>query len=230
MSAEVPDTLVARMLAAHGLILRGGFDFAEGDERPAGPSGAPATSLLLVGNAGAGYWPHFERWRAAQPDDLPNPLDTWSRLVAEDAAKTIGARVVMPSDRPYAPFQQWAMRAEGLKPSPLGILIHPRYGLWHAYRAALLLDVPLPAEAASRMPREANHPCDRCDAKPCLGACPVGAFSGAGFAHERCVGHVRGPKGEACRSGCLARNACPVGSFNRYSAEAQRFHMENFAR
>ena len=29
------------------------------------------------------------------------------------------------------------MRAEAVAPSPLGILIHPDYGLWHAYRGAL---------------------------------------------------------------------------------------------
>lgn len=215
------------ILARTGLILRGGFDFKPGEWRPAG---GPATSVLLVGNAGADYWPHFERWRAMQPRDLPNPLDTWSRQVAEEVARTIGARVVMPSDRPYAPFQQWAMRAEGLKPSPLGILMHPHFGLWHAYRAALLLDVPLPPEVASLLYPAADHACDQCTAKPCLNACPVDAFVEAGFAYERCVGHVRGPSGHTCRSGCLARNACPVGAGYRYDAHVQRFHMDHFAR
>ena len=35
------------------------------------------------------------------------------------------------------------MRAEGLKPSPIGILMHPQFGLWHAYRGALLFDVEI---------------------------------------------------------------------------------------
>ncbi len=30
------------------------------------------------------------------------------------------------------------MAAEGLKPSPLGLLMHPEYGLWHGYRGAIL--------------------------------------------------------------------------------------------
>ena len=29
------------------------------------------------------------------------------------------------------------MRAEGLKPSPLGVLVHPDFGLWHGYRGAI---------------------------------------------------------------------------------------------
>ena len=75
-----------------------------------------------------------------QPPAIANPLDTWSREVIGAVAETFGARAVSPSDRPYLPFQQWAMRAEGLRPSPLGILMHPQYGLWHAYRGALLFE------------------------------------------------------------------------------------------
>ena len=129
---------IAAALSANGLILRGGVTFAEGEEAPSGLSGVPAKSALLVGQAGAAPWPHFLRWRERQPQAIANPLDTWSREVIGAVAGKFGARAVSPSDRPYLPFQQWAMRAEGLKPSPLGILMHPKYGLWHAYRGALL--------------------------------------------------------------------------------------------
>jgi hypothetical protein len=134
---------------------------------------------------------------------------------------------VSPSDRPYLPFQQWAMRAEGLKPSPLGILMHPRYGLWHAYRGALLFEEGLSLPEV----REAIHLCDACVAKPCMKSCPVEAYSTAGFVHQACLGHVRGADGEPCRSGgCLDRNACPYGTSYRYPAEVQAFHMASFAR
>jgi epoxyqueuosine reductase QueG len=118
------------------------------------------------------------------------------------------------------------MRAEGLRPSPLGVLMHPQYGLWHAYRGALLFD----AELSFPKTGTPVHLCDSCDGKPCLKACPVGAYSEAGFAYEDCLAHVRGPKGSACRSGgCLDRNACPYGTAYRYPAEAQAFHMTAFA-
>ena len=222
-----PAGVVAQALSPHGLILRGGFDFAGGDDRPAGPSGAKAGSVLLVGSAGAGWWPHFVAWRARQPAGLADPLDRWAREVAGEAARVAGALLVMPNDRPYAPFQQWAMRAEGLRRSPLGLLMHPEYGLWHAYRAALLFDAPLPGGAAVR---ETIHLCDACAGKPCLKACPVDAYSAAGFAHGRCLDHVRGPAGEPCRSGCLDRNACPFGTAWRYPAEVQAFFQRAFAR
>src|SRR5690606_14310966 len=158
---------------------------------------------------------HFCRWREQQPAGLSNPLDGWSRHILESMAEETGARVLMPNDRPFAPFQQWAMRAEGLSPSPLGLLAHPAYGLWHAYRGALLFDREIDIPLVEKQ----IHPCTACDGKPCVNACTVGAFSGEEFAYERCLEHVRGPAGAVCRSGgCLARNACPVGAGWRYPA------------
>lgn len=218
---------IASMLSAHGLIPRGGFRFAPEEGAPAGLSGSAAKSVLLVGQAGAAPWPHFLRWRRSQPENLADPLDAWSRAVIDGIAAEFGARAVYPSEKPWLPFQQWAMRAEGLKPSPLGILMHPEYGLWHAWRGALLFDVEIPIQA----PRAVSHLCDLCPGKPCLKACPAGAYSEAGFAYRACLGHVRGPSGGPCRtSGCLDRNACPYGAAYRYPADAQAFHMAAFMR
>jgi len=217
---------MAIALSTHGLILRGGFNFDADESAPSGPSGAPARSVLLIGQAGSASWPHFLRWRETQPGELKNPLDIWSRQIIGDVAQEFGARAVSPSDKPYLPFQQWAMRAEGLKPSPLGILMHPEYGLWHAYRGALLFE----ADLAIPPPEKPIHLCDLCVGKPCLKACPVCAYSGSGFAHEPCLSYVRGPDGAPCRDGgCLDRNACPHGTEYRYPIDEQAFHMAAFA-
>ena len=224
MRGRVED--LAAALCANGLILRGGFTFADSEGAPHGPSGGPARSVLLVGQAGAAPWPHFLRWREQQPQVIENPLDSWSRQVIGAVAETFGARAVSPSDKPYLPFQQWAMRAEGLKPSPLGILMHPQYGLWHAYRGALLFEEAIALQEA----REAIHLCDACTDKPCLKSCPVDAYSADGFAHQACLAHVRGADGAPCRTGgCLDRNACPYGADYRYPPEVQAFHMAAFA-
>lgn len=219
--------MIAAALAPHGLVLRGGFNFEPGEEAPAGPSGVPAKAVLLVGQIGRAAWKPFQAWRAKQPPGLANPLDTWSREVIGRAAERVGARAVGPNDRPFLPFQRWAMRAEGLRPSPLGLLMHPVCGLWHAYRGALLLDHALPVET----PPAVRHHCDACLEKPCLKACPVGAYSIEGFAYADCQSHLKTSEGQPCMSGgCLARNACPVGAEFRYSAEQQAFHMRSFAR
>ncbi|MHB2264657.1 hypothetical protein [Aliihoeflea sp. PC F10.4] len=206
---------VAQELVVHGLIIRGGFNFELGED-------APAKAVLLVGHGGAEYWTHFQNWHRNNPQTA-EPLDTWSRIVIDDVARSVGARAVYPNDRPYLPFQQWAMRAEGLRPSPLGILMHPRFGLWHAYRGALLFDHEISIQHA----RRSNHICDLCVEKPCLNSCPVDAFTDAGYAVERCRAHVRS-EGATCRSaGCIARNACPHDAF-RYPPDVQAFHMAAF--
>lgn len=217
---------IAAALAQHGLITRGGINFDDTEMTQPGPSGVPARAALLVGQAGASAWPAFVKWRNAQPGVLVNPLDTWSRQVIGTVAEKFGARAVSPSEKPYLPFQQWAMRAERLKPSPLGILMHPRYGLWHAYRGALLFEKALDfAETEAPL-----HLCDACTGKPCMNACPVGAHSAAGFDHAACLAHVRGAAGDACMSGgCFDRNACPYGTAYRYPADMQAFHMAAFA-
>lgn len=212
-------------LTACGLMVRGAVALSSEDRAPNGPSGMPARSVVLVGHGGADYWPHFERWRSTQTQDLANPLDAWSRSVLEEVASLVGARALLPNDRPYAPFQQWAIRAERLCPSPIGLLIHPVYGLWHAFRGALLFDAEIEIQQAEQL----NHPCDVCVGKPCMNACPVSAFTAAGFAYERCLVYVREPQGQGCRTGCQARNACPIGIEYRYPASVQTFHQAAFA-
>lgn len=225
-AAPVLTEPVERALAGSGLALRGLLSVQPG-ELDFYPGLAAARAILLVGNVGGCCWPVFQRWRADQPPDLANPLDTWSRTIIDAAATTVGATAVYPSDKPYLPFQAWAMRAEGLQASPLGILMHPEFGVWHAYRGALLLEdrIDLPAV------RKPIHLCDLCAGKPCKKACPVKAHGGEGFDYPGCLDHVRGPHGEDCRSaGCLDRNACPYGAEYRYPAEMQAFIMRAFAR
>ena len=139
MRARRPDTNNIRAaLEPHGLFLRGFVNFAEGEAAPQLADGRPAGSVVLIGNIGSSLWPAFSRWRETQPDrGGDDPLDNWSKAVLRPVAAAVDAAVWFPSDPPWQPFQQWAMRAEGLKASPLGILIHPVYGLWHGYRGAL---------------------------------------------------------------------------------------------
>lgn len=223
---------IAEALAAHGLILRGGFAFDQGEEAPEASAGRPARSVLLVGHGGASIWPHFSAWRAARREDLRDPLDDWARGIIRDISRWAGARAVHPSDRPFLPFQQWAIRAEGLKPSPLGILMHPRFGLWHAYRGALLFDdAAIGREVSRQRSGDRTNACDACAERPCLSACPVGAHAPAGFDHAACLSHVRSAAGSECRTaGCRDRNACPVATDYRYPVEMQAFLMTAFAR
>jgi hypothetical protein len=97
-------------LAAHGLSIRGGFNFDADDAPPPGPSGNPARSLLLIGGNGPAFWPHFQAWFERRGRNIPEPLDSWSREVISQIGASFGARAVSPNDRPFLPFQAWAMR------------------------------------------------------------------------------------------------------------------------
>lgn len=217
---------IAAALAVDGLTLRGGFRFETGEAAPVGRNGKPAQTLILVGHGGPSHWLHSQRWLDERDDRAPDPLDRWTRTVVGSVAADFGLSAAYPFEQPYHPFQKWAARAEGLRPSPLGILIHPVFGTWHAYRAALLSE----AEISIPLLRKQNHPCDACVGKPCLSACPVDAHSAAGFAYADCLSHVRSDDGAPCMTGgCLARNACPVGTEFRYPREMQAFHQRAFA-
>lgn len=226
MLTEAALSSLRSALSAHGLMLRGGFNFLPEDKAPPGPSGKPARAVLLIGNAGQAMWPNFTAWLDRQPDVMADPLDCWSAEVIDAAAWRARGRAVYPNDRPFPPFQRWAMRAEGLKPSPLGILMHPDHGLWHAYRGALLFD----DEIAIQAPQKLIHLCDTCAEKPCLSACPVSAFSDAGYDVKSCRDYLKTREGQACMAGgCKARIACPVGQEYTHMAEQARFHMAAFA-
>lgn len=216
--------LLRAAFGVHGVFVRGSLSFNEG-EGPLLMNGASARSVVLLGNIGGSIWPAFSSWR-----DLPenrmrqNPLDDWSKAIIRPVSERLDATAYFPSDPPWQPFQRWAMQAEGLKASPLGILIHPQFGLWHGYRGALgFADALEDAEP----PVFATHPCDQCAEKPCLTACPVNAVTTAGFDVQGCRSHLRAREGQAdCMvSGCLARNACPVGADYRYPAGQLAFHM-----
>jgi len=207
---------------AEGLALRGAFNL-EPAER-VGPL-ASALSVTLFGFVGGRQWPAFAA-SAEAADGLPHPLDRWSRRLLTALAAPYGATALFPSDGPpYMPFQRWAQRAEPVAPSPLGLLIHPRYGLWHSYRGALAFAQALELGAREEM----ASPCESCEGRPCLSACPVGAFTSEGYDVDACAVWVGSAAGRLCaETGCLARHACPVGRSFAYGPEQAAFYMREF--
>ena len=218
------DSIVAAV-EAEGLASRGAFHVAADDAVPPFGDGAPTATLLLVGNAGSGMWPAFAASEEAK-DGAPDALDRWSRRIVTRLARTLDAAAHFPfGGPPWLPFIRWAQRAGPVHPSPIGPLVHPDHGLWHAYRGALAfrerLDLPSRDERAS--------PCEDCAERPCLSACPVGAFSAGGYDVDKCVAHIEHPAGVRCfGGGCLARHACPAGRDAAYGAPQAAFHMRAF--
>ena len=217
-----PDTAYAHLnslLERRGLMARGGLYLDSDADLAAREYGYRA--IVLAGHVGSSFWPDFERFRRTYRGD--DPLDAWSRSVGETIEAELDCIALYPFEKPWWPFQSWIVRTEGLRPSPLGILIHPEFGLWHGYRAAFAFREAINIPA----PKTLVHACDNCTDKPCLAACPAGAVSEESFGLKACRIHLAGEAGRAgCMvQGCLSRNACPVGGEHRYDEAQLRFHM-----
>ncbi|MDD9909327.1 MAG: hypothetical protein OXR62_06500 [Ahrensia sp.] len=181
-------------------------------------------SALMIGNVGSSLWSAFEA-SSQFADGQADPLDRWTREVLDALGATLDCAVRYPFGSPLYPFQRYAAEAAQMRPSPLGLYIHPKHGLWVGLRGALVFDETLTLPTPEILP----HPCESCADKPCLSACPVSAFSGDGFEVSACRSHISNDVGAECfNHGCLARRACPVGADKAYGDAQQRFHMEAF--
>ena len=186
---------------------------------------ADMRTIVLAGMVGRDGWSAF----AASPearDGLDDPLDRWSRRLIEALARELGGKALFPfGGPPFWPFQQWARRAEPVHSSPIGILIHPRYGLWHSFRGALAFreafDIPKLTDVPS--------PCESCSGRWCLKTCPVGAVLRRRLRRRRLRGPPPKRRGWGLYGrGCRARRACPVGAEHAYGVEQTSFAMRAF--
>lgn len=215
---------IASAAAEHGLILRGGFHPRANEDLSSFAGSAPVATVILLGNTGGDLWGPFST-SPEYGDGEPHPLDRWSRRVIDGIAAMAGAATCYPNDGPpWPPFVAWAKRAGPVVESPIGILVHPDYGLWHAYRGALLLAAHVDLPEPDRRP----PPCDRCPDQPCRTACPVHAFTAGGYDVAACADYLVGPQGPGCLGGCQARRACPVGQEYNYPRPQQALHLDAF--
>ncbi len=212
-----------------GLVLRGGFEIDTEDSVPPLEGDRKARTLLLFGNAGSSLWPRFSV-SAEYEDGEANPLNRWSQRIGCNLAEQWGGIALFPfGGPPYQPFLRWAKKAESLESSVLGILMHPSYGLWHAYRFAIALPMKLAVDDLASTEGTPRHACDSCQAKPCLDQCPVNAFTAKGYDVESCFNFLDSNPLAPCHSrGCQARTACPEGLGYLYEPDHAAFHMEKF--
>lgn len=185
------------------------------------PAPAQGGQFLLIGNAGPLMWETFIIDRTG-PNDR---LDRWTNETLQGIADDLGLLCSFPNDGPpWHPFQHWGEQTGHIFPSPLGIQIHKKYGLWFAYRAAFHLGEELEASAAPEV-----SACESCPDQPCRTACPVSAIGQGTYEVPKCIDHIRSDAGRDCLNlGCQARHACPVGREFVYEPAQARFHMQAF--
>ena len=151
-------------LRDNGLEMLGIFQ-PSGDEALFPDRSSEPSTVAIVGNVGSAVWPFFE---AARQNSPGLTLDRWTETIVGEIAKKFGIDAVYPFEGPpFHPFIRWAERTGTLFPSPLGLTVHPTFGLWIAFRAALLIDQPLEGDS---MPQgnsvSGRHPCNDCRDRP----------------------------------------------------------------
>ncbi len=180
-------------------------------------------SVILLGNGGSPMWHALERHGISGTD----PVDDFSANVATAYARDhLKTKAILLYPSMYLiSLTELGKRAGWSHVSPIGLGIHPVFGLWFAYRAVLLVEARLEPTVRS----EQESPCDSCREKPCRTACPSGAVGDVGsFALETCSRFRLGEE-SICARQCLARLSCPVGSEYRY-AETQMHYFYDRSR
>ena len=179
-------------------------------------------TLVLLGPLEPGFWPAF----TASPeyrDDTPHPLDRWSLRVITRMAERLDATPFFPfGGPPYQPFIAWAKASGRAHSSPVGLLVHDTAGLMISYRGALGFAERIEA------PAPPPNPCETCQTRPCLTACPVDAFASGKYDVAACKADLDRPGNDCMTRGCAVRRACPVSrDYGRLEAQSS-FHMRAF--
>lgn len=182
-------------------------------------------SAVVFGNGGTHLWDNFIEDLRRNPDHLrqhkhpfddfihrciseadpnPEPNRRWIRCAAEEDV--------------FIDFRPLAHAAGIGSSSQMGLLIHPLYGLWVGLRAVLLTTEPL--QVAPH--KSEDSPCNNCDDKPCITACPAGAVQTTGWDVKRCAQFHT--ESERCHGRCHSRLSCPVGFQHQHGALQHQYH------
>ncbi len=215
-------------------MYRGGFEITASDSVPNLGNDQPASALVLFGNAGSSLWAHFST-STEYHDEKDDPLNRWSERIGHQLAEQFAGNAHFPfGGPPFQPFLQWAKKTEALASSEIGMLIHPEYGLWHAYRFAIALPnsaISCKSDRALLTNLTERHACDTCSSQACLSACPVNAFTEDNYDLEACFQYLDNtPSAQCHQRGCQARTACPEGKNYLYEKAHAAFHMQQFVK
>jgi len=192
---------------------------------------ARARSIVLVGNGGGDFWRAYSEFAERHPGwrERANPLDDYTREVIErdvaPAARESGTRC-----RTVYPFMQGGATLNFIElaklaglggPSIIGVVVHPVYGPWIAFRAALIVDLELDSPGAAL----GFDPCPGCVSRSCMAACPASAVAfPAGWDIPKCLTHRVEVEG-GCASRCHARAGCVIGPEHRYPDDELAYHQ-----
>lgn len=214
---------VAGALERLGLTLVGWRDLADlPTECLLGDDGSRDGSLVVIGNRGGDFW---RLMRADGRLEGEHPLDRVSEEVTADvldSAQLPRRELLYPiSGSALVNLPKLLDALEWQYPSPLGMGIHARYGLWQAVRAVWWL-----ADSAPVVTHSGPAPdlCATCASQACVSACPASAVRTGDQPDLNACADYRFEDDSRCASTCLARLACPIAPEHRYGADQMAHH------
>lgn len=180
---------------------------------------------IAVGSAGQPFWDKLSQSKEWL-EGHDHPVNSYTARMINPLLRTDdGEDVIFVFDDDAPNFVElWPKTFPGIAQSDLGLMIHPDYGLWMGARAHIILpQAYFKFEHADRF-----DPCTACIEKPCLSACPVGAFTGPReFDFRACGAHLK--TNPACfYGGCDARAACPYGQSWQLPKDQAEYHQNRF--
>lgn len=207
------------------------YDRAVGPQAQLNTVAPDARSIVVVGNGGGAFWRVLKEHAARHPGwwDREHPLDDFTREVIErevvPLVRAVGVRCtpVYPfaGSGPTLNFMELGKIAGLGGPSILGVLVHPTFGPWIAFRGAMLIDAELDAPGDAL----GFDPCPSCTVRSCIPACPVGAVSfPQGWDIPKCLEH-RVEVEPDCAPRCHARAGCVLGPEHRYPDDELAYHQ-----
>ena len=190
------------------------------------PDQYQAGSLLVLAHAGKKFWEIFSRKESegllATQDPVDNYSATLSEQVIDNHLEGVSRQQLYPISE--CPINLMALgKAFGWHaPSPLGMGMHQKYGLWSAYRAVWWLDIDVPKSFLTK----ASDVCVSCQTQDCVSACPAEAITLAKNPNLSSCADYRLQGESLCASTCLSRMACPQASEHRYTDTQMAYHYE----
>lgn len=165
--------------------------------------------LILIGHGGTGLWASVQ----ASGISSENPIDDFSSAKMSQCLAGHPHAIIYPA-KDSVGLQTLGKLAGWHHPSPFMVGINATWGSWFAYRVVALSDTNFPPTA----PQHTASPCEQCQDRICAASCPAGALSGQALDLKQCIAYRKQPA-SFCRTACLARISCPVGTEHRYCDE-----------
>ena len=181
-------------------------------------------SAIVFANGGTALWDVFLEDLRQNPQHLRNhthPLDDFVKRQIQkfDPNPTDNRRWIHCAAQTdtFIDFRPLAEQAGLGTASPLGLLIHPQYGLWLSLRAVLLTTERVPFTSVLQ-----DSPCTSCTRKPCIAACPAQAVHPQKWSIHKCLQYHK--DSHDCHDLCHSRLRCPVGKTHQHTTLQHLYH------